>query len=67
MPVRFEVDARDDGQGCMSTIMVPGLYNTPQILDKGSKIVMEFTPRKPGSYNITCAMGLPRGVITVTR
>lgn len=63
--VRFEVDVKEDGQGCMSTIMVPGLYNTPELLDKGKKIVMEFTPVKAGEYNITCAMGVPRGIIKV--
>jgi len=65
LPVRLEVDVKEDGQGCMSTIMVPGLYNTPQLLDKGSKLTMEFTPVKAGQYNITCAMGVPRGIIKV--
>lgn len=32
---------------------------------KGKKIIMEFTPQKPGTYKITCAMGVPRGVINV--
>ncbi|HEX7586567.1 MAG TPA: sulfite exporter TauE/SafE family protein [Patescibacteria group bacterium] len=63
--VRLIVDVKEDGVGCMSTIMVPGLYNTPQLLEKGKKIVMEFTPLKAGDYNITCAMGVPRGVIKV--
>lgn len=64
-PVRFEVDVRDNGSGCMSTIMVPGLWNSPELLRKGQTIVMEFTPQKKGSYKITCAMGIPRGVIIV--
>jgi len=63
--VSFEVDVKENGQGCMSTIMVPGLYNTPELLDKGRKIVMEFTPVKAGEYKITCAMGVPRGIIKV--
>ncbi|PJC29884.1 hypothetical protein CO052_00930, partial [Candidatus Saccharibacteria bacterium CG_4_9_14_0_2_um_filter_41_9] len=29
----LEVDAKGDGEGCMSTIMIPGLYNSP-ILNK---------------------------------
>lgn len=66
IPVRFEVDVKESGQGCMSTIMVPGLYNQAQYLQGGSKIVMTFTPDKTGDYDITCAMGVPRGVITVT-
>lgn len=32
---------------------------------KGKKIIMEITPQKPGTYKITCAMGVPRGVINV--
>lgn len=64
-PVRFEVAALDDGTGCMSTIMIPGLWNNPQPLRKGQTIVMEFTPQKTGTFQITCAMGVPRGAITV--
>jgi uncharacterized protein len=63
--VRLVVDSRDTASGCMSTIMVPGLWNRPEDLVKGRTIVMEFTPTKPGTYPITCAMGVPRGVITV--
>ena len=64
-PVRFVVDVKDDGSGCMSTIMIPGLSKTPQLLEKGSKLEMTFTPTEKGLYQITCAMGVPRGTITV--
>ena len=63
--VRLEVNPTETGAGCMSSIMVPGLWNKPEPLVKGKKIVMEFTPQKPGAYKITCAMGVPRGVINV--
>ena len=63
--VRFVVDSRDTASGCMSTIMVPGLWNRPEDLVRGKTIVMEFTPVKAGLYQITCAMGVPRGTITV--
>lgn len=63
--VRLEVNPTDTASGCMSEIMVPGLWNKPQPLVKGKKLVMEFTPQKPGAYKITCAMGVPRGVINV--
>ncbi|MBI5071455.1 sulfite exporter TauE/SafE family protein [Candidatus Falkowbacteria bacterium] len=66
VPVRFEIDVKENGQGCMSSIMVPDLYNNPQYLQGGTKIVMAFTPDREGDYDITCAMGVPRGVITVT-
>jgi len=64
-PVRIEITANDDGSGCMSTVMIPNLYNKPQPLIKGQKIIMEFTPDKVGTYQITCAMGVPRGTINV--
>jgi plastocyanin domain-containing protein len=63
--VRFEVNPTDTGSGCMSSIMIPGLWDKPQPLVKGKKIVMEFTPKHPGAYKITCAMGVQRGVINV--
>ena len=61
-PVRLEIDVRDDGSGCMSTIMLPGLTE-PQFLEKGKKLTLNFTPDKSGEYPITCAMGVPRGSI----
>jgi sulfite exporter TauE/SafE/copper chaperone CopZ len=64
-PVRFEVEVRDNGYGCMSTIMIPGLWNQPLTLKKGQILVMEFTPNRTGSYKITCAMGVPRGSLKV--
>ena len=64
-PVRLEIDAKENGYGCMSTIMVPGLYNQPELLQAGKKIVMNFTPQDTGEYPITCAMGVPRGLIKV--
>ena len=60
------VDVKEDGQGCMSTIMIIGLDDTPQYLKKGKKIELTFTATKPGTYTIACAMGVPRGSITVT-
>lgn len=59
------VSAKQDGQGCMSTIMIPGLYDTPILLKGGEQYILEFTPTKPGTYAITCAMGVKRGEIVV--
>ncbi|OGH65451.1 MAG: hypothetical protein A3J66_02410 [Candidatus Magasanikbacteria bacterium RIFCSPHIGHO2_02_FULL_47_14] len=64
-PVRLEIKAKESGRGCMSSIMVPGLYDEPQYLESGTTVVMTFTPTKAGEYPITCAMGVPRGVIKV--
>lgn len=63
--VRFIVDPKDNGAGCMNAIRVPGLWNQAQYLVKGKPIVMQFTPLKRGTYQITCGMGMPWGVITV--
>ena len=60
------VDVKEDGQGCMSTIMIIGLDDSPQYLKQGKKIELTFTATKPGTYTIACAMGVPRGSITVT-
>lgn len=61
----LEVEVKEDGQGCMSTIMIPGLDDSPQYLKSGKKITLTFTPKKAGTYQITCAMGIPRGTIKV--
>ncbi len=63
-PVRLEIDVKDEGSGCMSSIMIPRLTQ-PQYLEKGKTLVFEFTPDKNGEYPITCAMGVPRGSIRV--
>ncbi len=65
VPVRFEIDVKESGQGCMATIMIPGLYNEAQYLQGGNKMVMTFTPDQTGDFDIACAMGVPRGKITV--
>lgn len=64
--VRFEIAAKDDGQGCMGSITVPGLTNKVEGFEKNKTIVFEFTPTKTGTFPITCAMGVPRGQIQVT-
>jgi plastocyanin domain-containing protein len=63
-PVSLEIDAKDDGSGCMSAIMVPGLSQS-QLLTAGKVIKLVFTPTKKGKLPITCAMGVPRGYINV--
>lgn len=64
-PVRMEIEVKDSGFGCMGSMVIPA-FNTPvRMLNKGENIVYEFTPTKPGTYDIACAMGVPRGSITV--
>ena len=64
-PVRFEIDAKDDGQGCMGSVTIPSLTRKVEVFAKGEKTVFEFTPTSKGSFPITCAMGVPRGQIIV--
>ena len=64
-PVKFVVDVKENGQGCMSTITIPNLTTDIYQLTAGKSIDFAFTPSKKGVYQITCAMGVPRGTITV--
>ncbi|MFA5828446.1 MAG: cupredoxin domain-containing protein [Candidatus Shapirobacteria bacterium] len=64
-PVRLEVEATEDGRGCMGSITIPRLNNQIQSFKKGQVNVFEFTPQTPGTYPVTCAMGIPHGDIIV--
>ena len=61
----LEVDPLEDGVGCMSTILIPGLNNDVQYLLRGTVNKLPFKASRPGTYQITCAMGVPFGNITV--
>lgn len=61
----LEIEVKDDGYGCMSTVTIPGLSDQVELLEKGKTMIINFTPTIKGDYLITCAMGVPRGVITV--
>jgi plastocyanin domain-containing protein len=63
--VKLEVLAKDSGYGCMGSIALPGLSKEYYNLQQGQKAVFNFTPTKIGTYKIACAMGVPRGTITV--
>lgn len=64
-PVQLEIKSNVDVVGCMGSIALPGLVQTPQFLVKDKVIAFEFTPEKKGEYYITCSMGTKRGKITV--
>lgn len=64
-PVKFVVDAKEDGVGCMYQIKIPGLWNKAIDLEAGKKVVMTFTPKEKGQFPITCGMGMQRGVLIV--
>jgi len=63
--VRLEIEVKENGYGCMSSITIPKLIDYFEYLEKGKNIVFEFTPQEPGIYYITCGMGSPRGKIIV--
>lgn len=63
--VRLEVLAKIDGEGCMGSIMVPDFSEEVYGFEQGKTVAFEFTPQTPGEYAITCAMGIPHGVIEV--
>lgn len=65
-PVRMEINVLESASGCMSTIMIPRLWDKALSLRRGQTLIMEFTPQIAGDYQITCAMGVPRGTIKVT-
>ena len=64
-PVRFEIEAKENGSGCMGSVTIPQLTQEIQGFTKGQTSVLIFTPKTKGEYLITCAMGVPRGKITV--
>ena len=64
-PVRFEINSNVDVEGCMSTIVIYGLYDKPSLIKAEKTIVMEFTPKQTGIYDISCAMGVPWGELQV--
>lgn len=64
-PVRVEIYAKENGVGCMGSFTIPGLTKKVAGFKKGQTVVMEFTPTKAGEYQMTCAMGIPHGTITI--
>lgn len=63
LPVRLEVLAKEDGLGCMGSIMLPELSEDIQGFEEGKTNIFEITPSTPGEYLISCAMGIPHGFI----
>lgn len=61
----LEVEALEDGVGCMSTVMIPRFNNTIEYLTKGKTNVLPFKTGSPGTYKITCAMGVPHATLNV--
>ncbi len=59
---RLEINARDNGVGCMFGVAIPGLTKQTGRLVKGQTLVLEFTPQKKGTYPLVCtSMGMRHG------
>ncbi|MDD4785349.1 MAG: sulfite exporter TauE/SafE family protein [Candidatus Shapirobacteria bacterium] len=66
--VRIEIEVKESEYGCMSTILLPGLFNRAQTLVAGKTLIMEFTPNNVGTYKFACAMGVPhKGEVNVIK
>ena len=63
----LEVDPLEDGVGCMSTVLIPRLNNDIQYLEKGKLVSLPFKADNPGTYKITCAMGVPHATLNVIK
>ena len=63
-PVRFVIEPKEDGQGCMGSVTIPGLTEKVELIEKDVAINFDVTAGKPGTYYITCGMGVPRAQIT---
>ena len=66
-PVRIEILAKEDGTGCMGTVMIPGIIDSPKYFKKDQTTVLEFTPKDTGTFDMTCAMGVSSGEIIVVK
>jgi plastocyanin domain-containing protein len=64
-PVRVEVFAEADGECCMGSFTIPAFSQRSTNFKKGETVVIEFTPTKTGTYQMTCAMGVPHGTLKV--
>lgn len=61
VPVRLQING--GGSGCRAFFQIPKLGISEEL--SGEKTVMDFTPKKPGSYTFTCSMGMYRGTLNV--
>lgn len=65
--VRIEILAKEDGSGCMGSVMIPGIVNTPQFFVKDEVVKLEFTAQKAGKFQLTCAMGVQSGTLIINK
>ncbi len=61
-PVRL-VGNMDSIRGCYTTVVIPGLNIRKTLLSSDN--IIEFTPTKTGTFQMTCGMGMAGGQIVV--
>ncbi len=62
-PVRLLFD-RQETSSCSEELVI-GEFGIRKFLPAFKKTAVEFTPRKPGTYDITCGMGMMHGKLIV--
>ncbi|MBS3106754.1 cupredoxin domain-containing protein [Candidatus Woesearchaeota archaeon] len=50
-------------KGCLRSLVIPGMGIRKTLSDQDNAV--EFTPQKPGTYQMTCSMGMGQGSFTV--
>ena len=66
VPVEWTVAADGPPVGCMNAFLNRKLGIQERQATSGNTVI-RFTPEQPGSYDITCGMGMWRGTIIVTQ
>jgi plastocyanin domain-containing protein len=62
-PVRLVFD-RQERDSCSEEIVIPA-FGVKKFLPPFEKTAVEFTPTTPGSYDLSCGMGMLHGRIVV--
>ena len=62
-PVRLNF-TRQETASCSEMVLFPD-FNKSAKLPPGERVVIEFTPEKPGEYGFQCQMGMLRGKLIV--
>jgi len=62
-PVRLNF-TRQETASCSEMVLFPD-FNKSVKLPPGERVVIEFTPEKPGEYGFQCQMGMLRGKLIV--
>lgn len=61
-PVKMIVDL-STVQGCLRSIVIPE-WGIRKLVSEGDNVI-EFTPSTPGTFGMSCSMGMGRGTVTI--